>query len=215
MNGMYQEAFDRSFDDEYKSLRRLQELVQEDFAGLLLAEQKRRQPRARVRFKDLPVCVMAQIRDEVKQSPVYKEIERLTTVLAAEEIRHGKLLQRMAPHVEMRPDTCWHLLKTSHSDSYRSQGYGALMYGRGVLEPLLDMLERLGFDTHIRQVNFQRGTGMFAIDHANYELWANCPPWMFDAAYRCLSLYDAVASMKRRCINPLVYNPFLPDECRL
>ena len=50
---LYQEAFDRDFTDDRKSLRHLRELAQEVFEGLLFAEQKRRQPRARVRFRRL------------------------------------------------------------------------------------------------------------------------------------------------------------------
>ncbi len=212
---LYKATFARDFTAEYQSLRRLRELAQEEFKGRLLAEQKRRQPRARVRFKDLPGDVLIQIRDEMKQSPIYKKIERLTKEVGDDQDRRWKLLEKLAPHVKMDPDACWHRLRTSHSGTYGSQGYGAMKYAEGILVPLVDMLERRGFECHIRQINYQRGTGMFAIDHADYELWANCQPWMFDAAHRCLSLSDSVESLKRRGINPLVYNPFLPEEYRL
>jgi len=214
---LYKATFDRDFTAEYQGLRRLREIVQRDFTGRLLAEQKRRQPRARVRFKDLPEDVLIRIRDEMKQSPVYKEIERLTKAVGDEQDRREKLLKKLAPWVATKPDPMvFYRLKTSTSLSYATQGYGAMKYAKGSLEPLRDMLVALGFTVYISRVGYHRGTGMFAIDHADYVLWANCPPWMFDAAHRCLSLDDSVASLKRRCINPLVYHPMgLPEWARL
>ena len=133
----------------------------------------------------------------------------------AEQKHREKLLDAMAPSVSFKPVDYFCRLKASSSYTYASQGYGACTYARGALLPWKDHLERLGFETHIRTVNARRGTGRFAVDHADFELWANCKPWMFDAACRLLSLAEGVASLKSRAINPLVYNPFLPDSCRL
>jgi hypothetical protein len=211
-NVSYAAIYDRDFTDEYESLRALREQAQTDYEDRIRAEQKRRQPRARVRFKPLPDDVMERLRDEVLSEPLCQEINRLETELEEEKERREKLLEAMAPQVAMKPDDAMHRVKTSSSYTYSTQGYGAMKYARGVLEPIADHLERLGFEVYIRQVNFRRGTGSFATDHADYELWASCPPWMFDAAYRRLTLDDAVASMKRRCLNPRVYNPFLPEK---
>jgi len=211
----YREVYERDYTDEQNSLFELRLLAQRNYEAALLAEKKRRQPRAKVRFKDLPKDVVTEIRDRFLNGPLVAEINRLDAEVKAEKERRERLLNLMAPTVEMKPEDCMHRVKTTTSLSYGSQGYGAQAYARGALEPIMDHMKRLGFVAEIRRTNFRRGTGQFAIDHADFELWVNCPPWMFDAAYRRLSLKDAVASMKARCINPLVYNPFLPDSCRL
>ena len=216
MNKLYQQAFEQNWDDEYKNLRAMRKHLSAWFKRLFYEEQKRRQPRKRVHFAPLPDVVQQGITDEVKSSPMWAEMVRLTAEVDAGQDHREKYLKRLASQVEMKPEpNVMHYLATASSYCYGSQGYGAMKYARGNLEPFLDMLVAHGFDAHIRQTNYRRGAGMFAIDHCNYELWANCPEWMFDAARRCLTLGDAVSSMKRRGINPLVYNPFLPDSCRL
>jgi len=216
IESLYREAYTRGWDDEYDSLRAMREHLSAWFKRLIYEEQKRRQPRKRVHFAPLPDHVRQPMLDEVKSSSMWAEMVRLQAHVEAGKDRQEKLLTHMAPGIELKPDLDFmQVLETSSSYTYGSQGYGAMKYAKGFLEPLLDMLVAHGFDAHIRQTNYGRGKGMFAIDHCDYELWANCPKWMFDAAHRCLSLADAVASMKRRCINPLVYNPFLPDSCRL
>ena len=98
--------------------------------------------------------------------------------MQAEELRREKLLETMAPSVKMEPNPgVFYRLQTATSLSYGSQGYGAMKYAKGSLEPLGDMLVVLGFQAHISQGNFHRGRGTFTVDHADYELWANCPPW--------------------------------------
>jgi hypothetical protein len=213
---LYQVVFNRDWDDEYKSLHDMRKQLQDQCDERLHAERKKRQPRKRVHFDPLPEDVVKAIVDDIKSSPMFLEVERLEAEVEREKTEREKYLDFAAGKIGMEPDpNAMHRLQGSTSLSYGSQGYGAMKYARGVLEPLLDMLEGHGFDAHIQSTNHRRGTGTFAIDHCDYELWANCPDWMFDAAHRGLSLADAVASMKRRCINPLVYNPFLPDDCRL
>ena len=215
-NMSYAAIYDRNWTDEYESLRAMRQKLQSQFDEMQRAEQRRRQPRKKKNFDPLPVEVQEEMVKEIKSSAMWAEVERLEAEIKREKKDREKLLETFAPHVEMKPDKgrmC--RLKTSSSCTYASQGYGAMKYAKGILEPLLDMLVAHGFEAYIRQTNYHRGTGRFAVDHCDYELWANCPPWMFDAACRQLSLADAVASMKRRCINPLVYNPFLPESCRL
>jgi hypothetical protein len=216
INVLYQEAYGRNWDDEYDSLHAMQKQLQDQCDDRIYIEQKKRQPRKRVHFDQLPPEVANAIVDGIKSSAMYLEVERLADEVEAEKkVREG-LLDTMARSVGMVPDqTCSYRLQTVSSGTYGSQGYGAMKYARGALEPLLDMLEGHGFTARILAVNCHRGTGQFGIDHCDYALWANCPPWMFDAANRCLSLHDWADSLKRRCVNPLVYNPFLPDFCQL
>ncbi|MHC4297974.1 MAG: hypothetical protein ACYS7Y_11775 [Planctomycetota bacterium] len=215
-NMSYESVYTRQWDDEYRSLRDMRHLAQERFNEAIKAEQKRRQPRARTRFKDLPPEVYAKIREEALNSPLVREVHRLKAELEREKETKEKLLRQMAPQVAMVPDTdAWHHVASRSSGSFSSQGYGAMKYAKGDLEVMQDMLRSRGFDSYIRMRNYRKGTGIFAIDHCDYELWANCPKWMYDAATRTYPMSAAVESMKARCLNPFVYNPFLPEECRL
>lgn len=210
---LYQKVYALNWDDEYDSLRAIRKQTNDQYKDALRAEQKKRQPRARVHFKPLPEEVGAAIRDMILEGPLCQEILRLEAELQAEQARRKTLLGIMADGVEPKHDNCMHRVSTSSSHTYGPQG--AMGYAKGELEPWLDMLEAMGFDCHIRQVGYRRGKGMFACDSADYELWANCPEWMFDALSRGLSLDTAIDSMKRRAINPLVYHPFLGDRGRL
>jgi hypothetical protein len=214
-NVLYKSVFEQNFNDEHESLRAMRNTLQGRYDDMRLAEQKRRQPRKRKHFDPLPEDVQQAMIDEVKSSDMWKQMEALEVQLEVEKCNRETLLNKTAERVEMIPDDAMHRLKVSMSYSYGSQGYGAMKYARGALEPYFDMLARHGFEVHIRQANYHRETGAFAVDHCDYELWANCALWMFDAAQRCLTLGDAIDSMKRRCVNPLVYNPFLPDWARL
>jgi hypothetical protein len=211
---LYQKVYALNWDDEYKSLRALRKEANDLYKDALRAEQKKRQPRARVHFKPLPDEVVGEIRDSILEGPLVREINRLEAELKAEQARRKTLLAMMADGIEPKHDNCMHRVSTSSSYTYNSQGYGAMGYAKGELEPWLDMLEAMGFDCHIREVNYKPPQGMFGCGSADYELWANCPEWMFDALSRGLSLDTAIDSMKRRGRNPLVYNPFLGERGR-
>lgn len=213
--GYYAAVYDRTFTDERKSIRAMQANLEEQYRDAIQAEQKKRQPRKRKHFDPLPRDVQAEITEHFRSSAAYQEITRLEAEIDREEKNRETLLNTLAEHVAFVPEQCMHRVKVSSSYGYSSQGYGAMKYAKGVLEPYADRLAALGFEVYIRQVNYQPGTGQFACPSADYELWVNCPPWMFDAASRLVTMGDAVDSWKRRCINPLVYNPFLPDWARL
>lgn len=209
----YQKIYDRNWNDELKSLSAMRRQLQADYEAAILAEKKRRQPRARVNFHPPPDDVAQEILDTFMSSPMYQEILRLEAEIKREKDNRERLLDAAAGYVTFEPVECMHRLKTS--SSYSTQGYGAMTYAKGALEPYADHLRGLGFTVHIRETNQQPPQGQWGCASADYELWADCPPWMFDAARRTLTLGSAINSMKHRCINPLVYNPFLPDWCRL
>lgn len=214
-NTSYAAVYDRDFTDERKSILAMQQNLDAEYRAAILAEQKKRQPRKRTHFEPLADAIQEEILERFRSSATYKEIMRLDAEVDREKENREKLLTAMAEGVVFEPVECMHRVKFSSSYGYSSQGYGAMRYAKGVLEPHADHLRGLGFEVHIREVNYQPGTGQFACPSADYELWANCPPWMFDAASRRLTLGAAVDSWKARQINPLVYNPFLPDWARL
>lgn len=197
------------------SLHVMRQQCQAQYEAELLAEQKRRQPKARKRFARLPDDVEQAIYEKIKASELYREVLRLEAEIEREEAYRDVLLNTAAERVVFKPVDCMHRLQVSYSTGWATQGYGACTYAKGSLEPYADRLRRLGFTVHIRETNYQPARGLCGCPHADYELWANCPPWMYDAAKRTLTLGDAIKSMKSRQINPLVYNPFLPDWCRL
>jgi len=211
----YQAIYQTSYNDMRANLQALREQAQAQYDERVYAGQKKRQPQARTIFNPLPEEVATEIRNDILNSPLGQEILQLDAELGNLQIRRENLLDVLAPEVEFKPDGCMHRLKIASSHTYSSQGYGAKKYARGELLPLVDRLEVLGFTAHVRTVNERHSASLFSVDHADFELWADCEPWMFDAMVRTLSLTDAVASMKQRALNPLVYNPFLPGSCRL
>jgi hypothetical protein len=213
-NPVYAKVYANDNQGERGQLRAAKRQAQADFDARILDEQKRRQPRARKNFKMLPDETLEAIREEF--SGTVERIKQIEKQLDDADERREQLFSELAPMVHMEPCAASHRLQTSSSYTYSTQGWGAMKYAKGVLVPLEDHLKRLGFEVHIRQVNHKRiGSGSFSTDHCEWELWANCEPWMFDAAERLLTLDEAVASWKSRSINFLVYNPFLADSYSL
>ena len=116
-----------------------------------------------------------------------------------EHIRKARkaLMLDLLGELDFTPDPeCWHRVQVSSAYGYGSQTQPEL-YAKGSLYPLMDQLHRLGFETHLRFAN------------NNHELWANCPPWLADAADRKTTIIDAIRSWKGRSVNPHVYWPLL------
>lgn len=212
----YAAIYDRNWKAEQTSINQMKVLCQEQYERAYKDAQKKRQPKARTRFKDLPEGEVAELREHFTSGALYQNIIRLEEEIKLEKENHQKILNKLATKVEMKPEQCMHRVKVASSHPYASVGYGACKYGEGVLLPYVDHLEAMGVECHIRQVNYSPGHGGFGgCASAEYELWVNIPAWQFDAASRTLSIEDAVASWKRRAINPLVYNPFFGDWARL
>ncbi len=207
----YQAIYNRNLDAERKSLSVISKQLQADYEAALLAEKKKRQPRARVNFKPLPEDVAQEILARFKASAMYQEFIRLDQEIDREKENRETLLNAAAKDVVFEPVECMHRLRVSYSASYSSQGYGDCTYAKGALEPYADHLRGLGFEVYIRETNYRPAEGQWGCASADYELWANCEPWMFDAACRTLTVGAAVDSMKARLLNPLVYDPILPD----
>ena len=211
----YQAIYDRNWDAERKSLHAMRTQLEAEYRAAILAEQKRRQPRARVNFKPLPDDVAQGILGRFRSSAMYQEILRLEEEIDQETKNRERLLDASAKDVVFEPVQCMHRVKVSYSSGYSSQGYGNCTYAKGELESYADHLRGLGFAVYIRETNYRPAEGQWGCSSCDYELWADCPPWMFDAASRTLTMGAAVASMKTRCIDPMVYDPILPDWARL
>ena len=52
-------------------------------------------------------------------------------------------------------------------------------------------------------------------DTGDYELWANCLPWMYDAIERLTTYQEVLVSRRKFGVNNLVYNPFLSEAAAL
>lgn len=110
------------------------------------------------------------------------------------------LMADLLDEVEFKPDPeCWYRVQVSSAYGFSTQTQPE-MYAKGSLYPLMDQLHRLGFETHLRYAKSQ------------HELWANCPPWLADAADRKTTIIEALRSLKGRNVNPHVLWPMLPHS---
>lgn len=155
-------------------------------------------------------------------------IERLAKYVQPYEELHAVLkqieeivdirLNALAEHVTPVLEACWYRVKACSTSTYSTQGMGAASYAKATLLPLEAKLKLLGAETHIhyRERKFDKSgcppyAGYRSDSIGDYELWANCPPWMADAFNRTITLSEASRAWGRT-VNPLVFNPFLPHE---
>jgi len=106
--------------------------------------------------------------DRVRASHLHDEYQRLCGELEAEEDRRDQLLNQLALKVELKPHAAMYWVSRVSVYPERPSFMDSMKY----LSPIKEMLEEHGFETHVRSTEKQ------------YELWANCPPWMVDAIDR-------------------------------
>lgn len=211
INERYAEAYEavefNRFLDERRERRRD---AQAEFSERIEAEQKKRQPRRRVNFDPLSDEWIAALRDELLVKYNCEDDDA-----TAKRMREGRevLLEGLAPHVEFIGEPLrWWKVDSSSTSTYRSQGYGMHGYAKAALKPMREWLRHLGLVAEIRWRMRFKGTGPYNCgDGGDYELWANCPEWMADAAKRQLT-FDFASKAMGRTVNPQVFNPFLPHE---
>lgn len=128
--------------------------------------------------------------------------------------RRADTLLELAGSVTFTPTGPMVELRSSWTSSYETQGYGKHSYAKGALAAMEAALKARGFSTEIRyEQTHDGGRGMFSTGAGGeYTLCANCPEWMFDALSCVVTLEDVIAAQKAAGVNPLVYNPFLPDR---
>ena len=157
MEVIYENVFNRTLDAERAALVVLQRRLRLRYEELLVAEGAPENTEKRQRAMD-----------RLLESHLHEEYQRLCRELEAEEDRKDDLLNTLAPKVELKPHGTMYLVGQVSVDVPRPPTVEAVDY----LTPLQKMLEAHGFKTHMRLTGDQ------------YELWANCPPWMLDAIDR-------------------------------
>jgi len=183
-------------------MREAQDALDEAF----LAEQKRRQPRAKKRFKPLPEDVHNEIYEKHREPfmALYKQFELYKELL-------NEQLDKLAHTVLFIRDPCvMNRVKVSCSSTFSSQGYGAHTYAKGALLPLKATLDKLGFTTHIRAVVITRGRTAIIGDPyvvTDYELWADAPHWMVCAAKYKQTITEAANLLAKERLHPQVIYP--------
>jgi hypothetical protein len=126
--------------------------------------------------------------------------------------RIGCVLSAIAATAPMTPQSTVSALRQSSTDTYRSQGFGAMQYARGALVWPLELLRRRGFAAEIvrtRHYQYRDAYGYLG-DHADFELRANAADWQLDALMRLGTLEDMTATQFQHRLNPRVFNPFIP-----
>lgn len=105
-------------------------------------------------------------------------------------------------------------VKVSFGHSYMSQGWGACKYARENLTNDKLLLELLGHNVEIKEVNGHQTGGRYSQYIADYELWANISEFdyeMMKMGYFISVLNWAVLCWQRGT-NPKVYFPFLSND---
>ena len=157
MDVIYENVFNHNLDAEKAGLAALGRQLRLRYEELLVEEGEPENTEKRQR-------AMAR----VKESRLHEEFHRACSELEAEESRQDQLLDQLAPKVELKPHETMYQVGGFSVDVPRPPHLDAMAY----LSPIKEMLEEYGFDTHVRLVDNE------------YELWANCPPWMVDAIDR-------------------------------
>lgn len=102
----------------------------------------------------------------------------------------------------VRPGADWYTVKTSHSYTYNSQGYGAAKYARGACEVRAAELESLGITARVVETE-PRNAWATEVQTASATDAAA-------AERRSPSTVDFVRLCWGKGVNPRVYWPFLP-----
>jgi hypothetical protein len=111
---------------------------------------------------------------------------------------------------EFPTSTYSNLIKTESANSYRSQGWGACRYALAPIKYYQSILEKAGIPTEIKTVNIQDIRDSFGghggMHYEDYELWAKCEKWVFEAAFmRFANINDWEKSDYKNGVNSRVY----------
>jgi hypothetical protein len=210
INEQYKRAYEaveyNKFLDKSRARRKA---AQNEFSERIAAEQKRRQPRRRKNFDPLPDNWVDALRDELLVKCGYELDERVKDKMRTER---DETLERLAPQVTFFGDFAWWIVSYSSTSSYSSQGYGMHSYAKAAVKPLAAMLDSLGIITSIRWKMLYKGTGRFSCgDGGDYQLWANCPEWMADAAKHLIT-FETISKAVGRATNVCALYPGLPVD---
>lgn len=139
---------------------------------------------------------------------IRKDYQEKAMAMAKQRIKQAKILEKlldeMAPQVEIIAQEKAVLLKVVPITAFAMMKHQAPLYAKGALFMDKDLITMAGFKAQIIQ-NIQNG---------NFELWANIDLWQLDAIWRKNTpslLYWAKICLGNN-LDPRVYNPDLPDD---
>lgn len=145
-------------------------------------------------------------------NPVKEKYQKIVIETYKAKLNHivklRKLLDDLAPTVEIAPTKEMNLIKSSSASTYSSQTQ-ANKYAKDVIIEDYNLLNKLGYCVEIKEHSTYEGSNW-----KNYELWGNLKDWQFDCILRRdkTTLLEWAKNCWRRGTNPKVLNPFLNDE---
>jgi hypothetical protein len=175
------------------------------------AEHRRLYPRRKkLIYADLPAECRAEL--EARLRGLYRHyLERCQQRVSD----LARLLDALAPQADRAPQPEMTQLRESNASTYSSQTQQN-KYARHALAADEEVLTRAGFTTEVVVINESRGHTAYGWDYhtQDYGLRANATEWQLDAVRRSVSLTTGewIDLLKRRGVNPMVYDPFLPPE---
>lgn len=214
MSQEYQDAFlGAEYEACLKQRYERRQAAQAEWVERHLAERVRlhtkdkKEEKAAVLSNEFITALRVEIVTKYRIDELDAEVERLT------KERDDKL-NTLAETVDFLPQEAICKVDSCSTNTYRSQGYGMHTYAKGFILPMEDKLKKMGFEAEIRFAKLEDGErGMYNCgDYGDYELWANCPPWMYDAATRVATMQESLDYWKAHYVDALVYNPFLPNS---
>lgn len=217
-NYLYQKTFEARELEAFRQQRiTARKAAQAEWNDAIAAEQKRLAPPKKGRKKQPEVKLPDEFLDNLRAELFAKhKIEWFDEELKRLEDERTTKLNELADAVILGKHTEMVKLDSSNTSSFRSQGYGMHKYAKGVLIPMQEKLNALGYTTEIRFKLWFKGEGRWNCgDTGDYELWANCLPWMYDAIERRTTYQEVLLSRKKFGVNNLVYNPFLSEAAAL
>lgn len=181
------------------------------WAARMVAEAKRRKPRGKnPQWPDQNDPFTVALRTELLAT--YRVEELRSERRRLDESRQSELAT-LARAVVFAPGGGMTVVQRSYTATYRTQGYGMHKYARTASEPLKARLESFGISAEIKFELHAKASGQFSCgDDGVYELWADCPAWMADAAERTMTLGEEFDALTAAGTNYRVYNPLISWE---
>ena len=156
---------------------------------------------------------------EEKLQPILKQYrEKADNIIKNHKLQYEEMekqlinfAQQYSPQKENK-NIC---ILTEHSGNYGSQGYGASRYARKALTSKELLLNLLGFDTEIKEINKHYSGYMNSIFYADYELWANISEFdyqMLKWSGEFISVLNWAVLCWKNLVNPAVYFSTLSQD---
>jgi len=156
---------------------------------------------------------------EEKLQPISKSYqEKADTIIKNHKLQYEQMKKQLidfAQQYSLKEENNKICIFTEHSGNYNSQGYGASKYARKALASKELLLNLLGFDTNVKEVNKHYSGYMNSIYYADYELWANISQFdyqMLQWSEEFISVLNWAVLCWKKGVNPMVYFPTLSQD---